>query len=118
MWGLCLFAAPAYGVLGHGPTESMGSLPVDADGQQFLPSPTMVESVRDTPFQSVSAGYHHSLAATVDGVVYAWGYSSLSRLGVSLAQRIQAFVTAQAHMMKREGAGKCHGPRESVRVQS
>mmetsp|Transcript_42394 Transcript_42394/g.99549 ORF Transcript_42394/g.99549 Transcript_42394/m.99549 type:complete len:916 (+) Transcript_42394:139-2886(+) len=67
-----------YGKLGVG---DVSKLPADAEGRVHSPVPLHVDGLRGMSVVSVSAGHSHSLAATKDGVVYAWGSAEEGKLG-------------------------------------
>lgn len=64
VWGL-----GAFGNLGTGGTEDCYE-------------PTALQFFLDKPCKAVAAGSKHSLAITVDGVVYSWGHGGNGRLGL------------------------------------
>mmetsp|Transcript_80705 Transcript_80705/g.130798 ORF Transcript_80705/g.130798 Transcript_80705/m.130798 type:complete len:902 (-) Transcript_80705:41-2746(-) len=77
-----------YGKLGHGPvpdvTNEDGAL-MSAHTSRWWPfcaSPMEVNGLRGRPISQVACGEHHSLAATVDGEVMAWGLGRDGRLGI------------------------------------
>ena len=77
-----------YGKLGHGPLPDIN----DEEGVlmtnhttswwPFCPTPKVVNGLRGRPISKVSCSEFHSLAATIDGEVLAWGLSSDGRLGI------------------------------------
>ena len=58
-----------YGQLGIGNTSHSNGL-------------TQINSVFGIPFVQIVAGYHHSLALTISGTVFAWGRNNMGQLGV------------------------------------
>ena len=58
----------AWGELGHGDLQTQ-------------PLPKKIEAFADQRVVAVPAGYHHSLALTADGAVFAWGEGGHSCLG-------------------------------------
>lgn len=76
-----------HGKLGHGPAPDMNEESAlmtthTSKWWPFCPTPMEVNGLRGRPIAKVACGEFHSLAATIDGEVLAWGLSSEGLLGI------------------------------------
>jgi hypothetical protein len=76
-----------FGKLGHGPLPDVnqtGALMTTHAGRwwPFCPTPMIVNGLRGRPIAKVACGESHSLAATIDGELLAWGLCCHGRLGI------------------------------------
>ena len=87
-----------HGKLGHGPApdvETEGALMTTHTKKwwPFCPTPMEVNGLRGRPIAKVACGEFHSLAATIDGEVLAWGLSGDGRLGIEPSEEHSAVLS-------------------------
>jgi alpha-tubulin suppressor-like RCC1 family protein len=88
----------AWGWNGHGQT---GRGTVNTKEDYAAPVRLASDNSELTGVIAISAGYHHSLALTADGRVYAWGDNAYSEIG----QGVRAGDYPRAVLVKGPGAG-------------
>jgi alpha-tubulin suppressor-like RCC1 family protein len=87
-----------HGKLGHGPAPDVneeGALMTTHTRKwwPFCPTPMEVNGLRGRPIAKVACGEFHSLAATIDGEVLAWGLSSDGLLGIEPSDEHSAMLS-------------------------
>eukprot|EP00906_Rhabdomonas_costata_P020136 RCo029265 len=95
--GLCTWGGNEYGQLGHGDHTN-------------LSQPKVVETLRGKEVFLVSAGMHHSMAMTKEGL-YTWGYGASGQLGhddVSSRELPTVVSSLQGKQIKAISAGGWH----------
>ena len=74
-WGGC-----SYGQLGHSFIDIM---PKNDNNKPYLPTPNIIESIRDIKMIDISCGKYHNISIDNNGNIYSWGNGSYGQLGIN-----------------------------------